>query len=214
MYYTGTKRQIAQSIQGYLANWDIQADQAIDIREVYVVLDRLANKYAKLGLFENMRFDDKNVSPCYLTSFPNVQIYLDAQQNICCSDLPARFIQLPHDKGIDAIFPMSNRAKTFKPVPRGFISSFRKSKAKGLQGNDGYWVEGAKIYYTIKYDGTAIEDVMIRLAIADSSAIAEDATYPIDPSMEQTIIMEALSYLLPNEARPQDRVADNKRTEQ
>lgn len=213
-YYTGTKRQIAQSVLGYLSNWDIQADQAVDIREVYIVLDRVSNKYAKLGLFENMQSGDKNVGASYLTTFPQVPIVYDPVQMLCYSVLPSRYLNLPFGKGIDAVWPSSERSATLKPVPRGFLSSFRNSPTKQLQGNDGYWVEGNLMYYTKRYDGSGVVDVFIRLVISDSSAIDEDATYPIDPAMEKTIIDEVIAYFMPNEMRPQDTVADNRRTDQ
>ena len=212
-YYTGTKRQIAQSIQAYLSNWDIQADQQVDIRDVYVELDRVTNKYARLGLFQNMQLGDKNVGASYMTTF-TVKMILDASEQLCYSKLPSRYINLPHDKGIDAVWPKLDRSKTLKRVPRGFLSSFRNSPTAQLQGKAGYWVEGDRLYYTRRYDGTAEIEMCIRLVIADASAIDEDAIYPIDPGMEKTIIDEVIAYFLPNEQMAQDTVADNRKTDQ
>jgi hypothetical protein len=210
--YTATKRQLAQTVQEYLANWDISNEQAVDIRDVYVVLDRVTNKYAKLGLLENMSYGDRNTPDSYLTTFKNVPFGLDTNQDICYSILPARYINLPNGRGIDAIFPTGSRGDSLYPLPRHFLGAFKYSNGKKLSGNDGYWVEGQTVYYTKKYDVSGVVKMVMRLVIADSSSIDEDATYPIDAGMEKTILDEVIAFFMPNQIRAQDKVSDNRQS--
>lgn len=211
--YKGTKRQIAQSIQDYLANGKSSNEIHVDIRDIYVTLDRLLNKHAKLGLFENMQLGDRNASDCYVATFENVPIYWDAHREKCYSMLPARYMTLPHGRGIDLVWANSNMEDALWAVPRNFLSSFGSSPAKGLGGNAGYWVEGVeKIFYTKKYDVSGVDKMDMRLVITSAASISVDAVFPIDPSMEQQIVEEAIAFHMPNENRGQDTVADNKRT--
>lgn len=212
--YRGTKRQIGQYVQEYLSRWSINADQPVDIRDVYAELDRVTNKYARLGLFQNMTLGDRNVQDNYLTTFTGVPIGFDKDQEICYSVLPAKFIALPHGRGIDAVFPEGGRDRELYPLPRHFRSSFRFSPASVLSGNNGFWCEGEKIYYTKKYDVSGVEKMVIRLVIASAASIDEDAPYPIDPGMESTVLDEVIAHFLGSERKPQDKVADNRQTDQ
>lgn len=212
--YKGTKRQIGQYVQEYLSRWNITADQPVDIRDVYAQLDRVVNKYAAKGLFENMASGDRNTPDNYLTTFFGVKIGWDPVQEICYSNLPARYISLPNGRGIDAVFPEGSREGELYPLPRHFKSSFRYSPNKGLSGHDGYWTEGDRIYFTKKYTVAGAESMTIRLVIASAADIDEDALYPIDPGMESQIVDEVIGHFIGSNKMPQDKTSDGRQTEQ
>lgn len=205
-----TKRQIAENIKDYLANGTASSENIVDLRDIYIQLDRVTNKYAKLGLFENMQQGDRTASDCYITVFEGVKIILDPRREECYSILPARYINLPHGRGIDNVFPKGDRRNALDPLPRNFLSSFKFSHIKNKKG---YFPEGPdKIIYTERYDKSGIEDADMKLVISGAEAISPDSVYPIDPAMEATIVAEVVSWFMPNEQRQQDEVTDNRRT--
>jgi hypothetical protein len=210
MSYKGTKRQIAQSIQDYLANGTASSEKAVDIRDIYIQLDRITNKYAKLGLFANMQMGDRNVSDVYMVTFEAVKIVKDRRRDECYSILPSRIMDLPGGRGVDAVYPSGNRSKSLTPVPRNFLSSFKRSLIKK---KDRYWIEDAnKIVYSTDYDVSGIQDVDVRMPCPGAESIDPDAIYPIDKASESEIINEVIAHFFPNERRGQDSVADNRRT--
>lgn len=210
--YRGTKRQLAQSILGQYEKWAPKSDTQIDIRDIYVILDRVANKYVRKSLTENMSDGDRQVGDSFIRAFNNVPIYYDADRDLCYSVLPSRFVDLPNGKGIDMVAPMQNIGKAFYPVSRHHLSSFRNSplmnKWYGFwEENDGY---EQRLYYSKKFDGTGITEVLVRLVIPGMEAVSEDAAYPIDPGMESDIVDEVLARLVGNDRRAQDKLTDGR----
>jgi hypothetical protein len=208
--YKGTKKQIAQSVQDYLANGTASNESQVDLRDIYVVLDRVTNKYAKLGMFANMQMGDRNVAECYIVTFEDVPILRDPRTEMRYSVLPARIMDLPNGRGIDSVYPMGDRSKALKRVPSNFLSSFKFSM---VGKKDRYWIESVnKIAYSTQYDVSAVDKVDIKMPCAGAESIDPNAVYPIDPGMEADIINEVISFFMPNERRGTDSVADNRRT--
>ncbi len=205
-----SKKTIAESILDFIAKYDRGMDEALDFRDIYVVLDRVTNAYAKKGLLADMKLsDDPNLPSGYVVNFDNQKIYFDPKYELCFSDLPANILNLPYEKGIDFVSSMKNRFNPYLVVSRNEWFLAGRSMAAGADGNVLVWREGARLYYSKRFDGSENIDVFMRLAIAGTGSISEDAEYPIDPSVEQAIVSEVIKYFVGN-PMPQDPAKDSK----
>lgn len=190
-----------------LSNMDRSTDEQIDQREVILLMDQVANDFARQGLYLNMEDGDRSIGSNYITTFKNVEVKLDEDFDLFYCKLPAKYIELPFNKGINYVCPMQDRANPFIVIGTNSPSMYKNSPAGLLQGRKGCWPEEGKLYFQQE---PKVDKVMIKLVITDASSISDDAPYPIDPSMEYKLIQEVVNLFMNATQKPQDKVNDGR----
>jgi len=201
-----TKQQWGEFILNDLANYDSPNDQAVDIRDVWIILDAYTNKLALDGMLENMRKGDNSIGNSMVVSFPNVPIFLDSTQGLYYSELPCEFLQLPNNKGIDYIGPMMNRSIAYWICDRNAVSAFGNHSVSGFGGNVLCWAEQNRIYY-YGIDILRITDLYQRFVTVGAESINPSGNYPLPLDKQAKVLKLVRDWFASN--RTADRVGDN-----
>lgn len=200
-----TKREHAEIILNYIAEYSIGMDVQYEERDIYPILDSVTSSYAKRNMLENMKLGDPNISDQYALEFKNIRIYYDADFALNYSNLPANPIALPNGRGVDFVSGMRNRNKQFFVVNRNQLTL---SPETDIEGNIYCWKEGTRIYYSKQFDETDAPLVFMRLIVSNASSVSPDSEYPLDPTIEFEVRMEVIKYFMSINADLQDLVKD------
>lgn len=207
-----TGRAIIESILDYFAEYNRGMDLALEERDVWPILCDITNRYAKIGLFDNMKLgDDPNLPEHYTVNFKNQPIYLDSDFDLCYTPLPAIPISLPNSRGIDFASSMRNRRNAYIICNRNQVPMISSGGKKYYsEGAVFCWQEDGKIYYDTIFDATTNIKVFVRLAVSGANSIGMDVEFPIDPAMLQTVRDEVIGYFMKNDSRAQDLTKDSR----
>ncbi len=192
-------------------------DEKIDIREAIIRIDAIVNQFAKDGILLNWRAGFTNsIEDQYTTTWENLSATDPANGEPSYVQIPAHYVQLPDNRGIEQVYFMNSynaiKKKYFNPVIIRSYKSFaayRNNRAGRLEGriscapNDGYLV-----FDRGNIDAT-YGPLAIRLIVRDSSAIADDAPYPIAADQEQMIIQAAVQWFRERNAQRPDLIRDD-----
>ena len=201
--------QVINELQNDLPNIDLKLDE----RDVLVRLDAVVNELAAKNYFDNWKLSGANVDDQFTTTFEvTVQDRTDDRPSFFV--FPANYIGLPRNEGIVEIYPMKWNDIDQPAVVVISAEDYRKLKsnaAGNMQGRlTGYpkWpnFEFTTCDVTKKYGAT----FECRLAIRDSSQIADDAPYGIPADKESFLIATVVQWYRARRAEPTDSVRDNK----
>lgn len=197
-------------------------DMQVDPREILLKLDQLVNEYAKAGFLENwkLRLGD-GVDDQFVTTFEWLTVTDPSNKMPSYVQLPAQYVNLPNNRGIDQIYFKNDFAvakkKYFDPVIISSfkdVSSYRNTVGEYLEERimcypkDGYLVfDRGQINY--RYG-----DIGIRLVVKDSSAIGDNDPYPIPADIEKRVINELVAFYRERMKQPQDPVKEGTAAEQ
>ena len=198
-----TKAQLREQVMRYLERYDRSREERLDEREVMLRIDQETNAMAAESMLDNMNVFGDKVRSKFLTVFEDVAIEYYQPRNVYRSKLPAQYVSLANEKGIDYVCPMQSMQDPFIPVNRAFMGLYNGNLAGDLQGQTGFWPESGYIYYTkpiIRYN-----KVLIRLIISDASQINDDAQYPIPPELEAELVTRVAKFFLSNPTLPDDK---------
>jgi hypothetical protein len=204
-----TRRGHAEVIINALSEYTVGMDVQYDERDIYPILDAITDEYAQKNLLQWMRLGDPNVPNQYTIEFEDVPVYYDQRRALCFSDLPANPIALPNGRGIDFVSPMRNMNKQVYVVNRNQIPLMAHDPNYG-EGNVYGWQEGLKFFYTKRYDETNAPKMLFRIVSASASSVNNDAEYPIDPAMVNSVRNDVINYFLKTEQSKQDLTKDNR----
>lgn len=197
---------LAERIIRILAGGDRNIDDFnIDIREVEMMVSSAANWLIKQNLFQNITQAQHNVDGQYIATFKNVAVLFDDSMDLAYCALPAKYISMPHDRGIHQVSKMKDQFNVFIPIRNGAVAVFANSPAGRMENRIGFYPEGTNIYFTrdISKD---VDELLIKLVIASASDIATNASF-IPPDMEMPIIEKVLQTF--GQERPQDKQNNN-----
>lgn len=200
-----TKREHAEIILNYLAEYTIGMDLQFEERDIYPILDSVTNAYAKRNMLENMKLGDPNISDQYALEFKNIEIFFDKDYALCYSNLPAKPIALPNGRGVDFVSGMRNRNSQFYVVNRNQLTLQPEQE---IEGNVYCWKEGSRIYYSKRFDETNAPRVFMRLIVSSASSVDADSEYPLDPSVEYEVRKEVINYFMAINSDTQDLTKD------
>jgi len=197
---------LAERIIRILAGGDRNIDDFnIDIREVEMMVSSAANWLIKQNLFQNITQAQHNVDGQYIATFKSVPVLFDDSMDLAYCVLPAKYISMPHDRGIHQVSKMKDQFNVFIPIRNGAVAVFANSPAGRMENRIGFYPEGTNIYFTrdISKD---VDELLIKLVIASATDIATNASF-IPPDMEMPIIEKVLQMF--GQERPQDKQNNN-----
>jgi hypothetical protein len=198
-----TKKYLANQIIRLIQQYDIDRTIVYTYGDILAYMDSITNELARASFFENWKADSKSVDSQFTVYFRNVPVYYDNERKEAYSLLPAKYVSLPEGAGVDFI---GTNKEQFLPVPRNFNAMYGNNPAFGLLGQTGYYTDNdqdLKVFYTKNLVQAGATNVNMRLVIADSSVIDEEAIYPIPPEFEQTLISRVLQLFIPSNPNPQ-----------
>ena len=193
-----TGAQFVETILDKIANFDRSMYDLVEEMDVWPVVCSIIDKYAKIGLFDNIKFgEDPNLPEQYLVGFKNVKIFFDKEFDMCYSLLPAMPLSLPSDRGIDFVSSMRNRTNAYIICNRNQVPMVSKGGKKNYSEGSVYcWKEGNRIYYDTKFDETTNTTVFMRLAVSGFASVGMEEELSADASVLQDVRTEAVQYFI------------------
>jgi len=197
-----TKKFLANQIIRLIQQYDIDRNIEYTYGDIFAYMDSIVNELARASFFENWKLDNKTVDSQFTVFFRDIPVYYDNSRNESYSLLPTKYNSLAEGAGIDFI---GTNKEQFLPVPRNFNAMYSNNPAYNLLGQTGYYTDNdqdLKVFFTRNLVQAGAANVNMRLVIADSSVIDDEAIYPIPPEYEQTVINRVLALFIPSNPSP------------
>lgn len=204
--------EILNELRAQFKNRDLK----IDPREVLLRLDEKVNEAAKAGWIENMKLrigtgtDDQ-----YVTTWENQTVTDPANKAPSYIQLPANYVALPDNQGIDQIYFMNSftvpKKKYFDPVIiTSFkdISSYKNTVGEFLEERISCYPKNGYLYFDRGEINLKYGQIGIRLVVRDASAIDDSAPYPIPAEQMASIVESLVEFYRLRLMQPQDYVRD------
>lgn len=208
-----TKRWYSDQILFELRNDKLTADFKIDEREVFVRLDAEVNAMARQSYFDNWQVSGPSVDEQFITTWEPADITVVDQSNGLPSyfELPASYIDLPNNAGIDAIWPKNYNDKFGYVVVMSYSRYllYRNNKAGNMQGRLYGYPKGNRFYFGTSDVKKNYGGVGCRLVIRDSSMIDKDAVYPVPADKERAIVARLVEWFRNRIMQGSDTIRDN-----
>lgn len=150
--------------------------------------------------------DDRNGLRHFIATYKDIPVQLDAQTSRVFAELPASFISLKYNRGIESVSPMKRVNEPYIRISNP--SAFSRLAHSSLEGeNYAYYLEGMRVYWVrdIKKDGH--HKVLIRLITGAPASFTDDDMLPIIPESIGEIIDYVKAKIM--NKFPQDRLVDN-----
>lgn len=203
-----TKAEVIEQVLSILYPEGRSTDDKIDERDVRPVLDQRANYLAKAGWFANMNSGYKGIDTAYLATFKNLEVKLDQDMNEHYIELPATPIQLPQQRGLDLVAPMKQRGNAMKIVQQNFAANFKNlhaGKAITANASAGYMEKQPDGKTHVRFiEKPNFTRAFVRMGIVDTSALNDDAEYPVAPDMLGELVLAVANDLKPRLGMPVD----------
>jgi len=211
-----TKWSYAEEVMLELRDQFIGRDMQLDQREILLKLDQLVNEYARQGFLENWKLRlGTNIDDQFVTEWTALVVTDPSNKMPSYVSLPAHYVNLPDNKGIDQVsFTNSFSATTKKYFDPVIITSFkslstyRNTVGEDLEGRISCYPRNGKLVFDRGNIAATYGTIDLRLVVRDSSAIADDAPYPIPADIEKKIINELVAFYRERMAQPQDNIKD------
>lgn len=192
-------------------------DEKVDQREILLRMDAIVNMLAKEGFLENWKYGFfGNVEEQFLTRFEWLTVTDGALDAPSVIELPAGYVSLPKQIGIEQVYFKNDFAATtkkyFDPV---IITSFkdrmtyRSNMAGNLEGRISCFPQGNSLVFDRANINADYGQIGIALMIRDSSAIGDTALYPIPANMEQVVIDQTVAWFRARLGQPQAAIKDS-----
>ena len=211
-----TKLSFCEEIMLELRDQFIGRDMQLDQREILLKLDQLVNEYAKSGFLENWKLNTGNgIDDQYITEWTALAVTDPTNKMPSYVSLPAHYADLPRNQGLNQVsFTNSfsdNKKKYFDPIIiTSFreLSTYRNTVGEYLEERISCYPRNGKLVFDRGSIAATYGTVDIRLVVKDSSAIADDAPYPIPADIEKKVINELVAFYRERMAQPQDNIKD------
>lgn len=208
-----TKRQYAERAIVQLQNADRNIDFKIDERQVFLIMDSVANRMAADNYFSNWKLTGATIDEGFITTFEPVTIIDPADGNFSYLDIPSNYAALPRNRGIDGVYPMKYKTSNQQSVivmSHMEYRQFMNNPARGMAGRLYGYLKGMRLIFgecgVGKKYGTQWG---VRLVVRDSSLIGNDQWYPIPADKEEEFIDAVVEKLMIRRDQPTDTVRDN-----
>jgi hypothetical protein len=207
-----TKRYYAERVILGLQNRYPNIDFKIDEREVFPALDDVVNGYAEKNYFDNWKFAGEGIDEQFITTFDNVTVVDQANEQPSYFEFPANYAALPRNRGIEEIWPLKflgeGKDHSVVIMSRGDWRRYKNMQMANLQGRLGGYPEGNRFYFTTHGVKKKFGNVGVRLVIRDASQISEDAPYPIPGNYEGLVIQACIDFFYEKRMSATDTVRD------
>lgn len=204
--------EVILSLKGQFPNRDMK----IDPREVLLRLDEEVNEAAKAGYLLNMKLRlGSAIDDQFVTTWDNLTVTDPPNKAPSYIQLPANYVTLPDNTGIDQIYFMNDftvaKTKYFDPVIiTSFkdVSGYRNTTGEFLEERISCYPKNGYIYFDRGNINSKYGNIGIRLVVRDASAIADDAPYPIPAEYMGTVVKNLVQFYRERLMQPQDLVRD------
>lgn len=210
LWYT---EQILLAIREEFPNRDIK----IDPREMILRFDSMVNEMAKVGFLENWKLGYGHaIDDMFTTTWEWLTVTDPANKAPSYVQFPANYANLPRNGGIDQVYFKNDFSsatkKYFEPVIiTSFkeVSAYRNNLASNLEGRISCYPKNNYLVFDRGQINAKYGQIGLRLVVKDSSAIDDEAPYPIPADLEKTFIDEGIKYFRERLLFPQDLVRDS-----
>ena len=205
--------RIYLSLRDQFPNRDIK----IDPREMILRFDDMANEIAKTGFLSNWKSGlNTSIGDQFITEWTDLTVTDPANKAPSYVQFPANYADLPDNGGIDQVFFVNDftvaKKKYFDPViitTYKARSAYRSNLAANLEGRISCYPRNGYLYFDRGDINAKYGKIGMRLVVKDSSAIADDAPYPIPADLENLFIQEGVKFFRERLLFPQDLVRDS-----
>jgi len=152
---------------------------------VYKKIEIARNTIITTDFNQHRNENSYDINGDFITPFNNVPVKEDEEREEKFSELPARIISLPDNRGIRQVSETKGQKNPFYKMPNGMVGTFGNLEAGGLGGGTGYYIERDRIYYV--NIGDQVENVLIKM-IASVDDLDEDDPIPVPAQFEKPLI--------------------------
>lgn len=212
-YNLTTPRKLAQRVIRLMSRGDKPRDYSYDERDVMPIVIDVANRIVKAEYFQ---FKDqeltKAVDSHYVQTYNDVDVKINKVTGQNYVDLPAPYVNLPYNSGVQRIAPLTDSAaknKAMIPVQASemdvlgdIIGNMQKQWVYELQGTKAFFHKRCKKTLC----EAEIKKVSITLVVSISD-LAPDTPFPAPPDTHQQIITEAMQILALTQVK--DKINDD-----
>lgn len=198
-----TLNQLSTEVIRTMSGGDQSIESKIQRREVIVRIRQVLNEMLKVELLNHRSEGTRLPVSQYIGTYPGLVVQEVGDQKHL--ELPETFLGLPYNKGIYALYP-DNRPKS-QIIRRNnpYVSNGLASKY--LEGSEGYWTEGFKVYFDDPE--FSHKKVTAKLVIAAPDTIGKDDPLPITPEMQSQAIRAVTQDMMLQKAIPEDQINDS-----
>jgi hypothetical protein len=209
-----TKLYFAEQVILLLQNDYPNIDTKIDERQVLLIIDQAVNELAKKNYFENWKmgsgamFDEQ-----FITTWDSVDVVDQANSLPSYFIFPSNYVGVGSNEGIVDIVPIKFKTANQSAVIVTTFSDYYRYKsnpAGNMQGRLTGYPRGSKFEFTTCNVKKTYGNMIVRLAIRDSSMIPNDQPYPIPADKEGEVIATAVALFRDRRQQPTDTIRDNK----
>lgn len=190
----------------------LTSDHKIFPREVFPRLDAIVNAMAKDAQLANWEQNYGGTSEMYLTTWglnnDAIPVTDPDSEGQSYFDLPVNYIDLPRNGGINQIIPMENAEVTVIITTLREHRLYKNTPAGDLQGKLAAYPIGSRMFFNRANVKADYGDMILRLAVRDSSVISDSAPYPIPADKEHVVIKAAIAWFKDRIAMGSDLVRD------
>ncbi len=207
-----TRVFFGESVLNELQSGFRTSDEKIDIREVYIRLDAMVNERARAGYFANWELKLAGLDESFITTWETVIVTDLPHGQLSYLTLPTVPIDLPNNGGIIEICPKkyfrTGNNHSVVVMSRQDYRTYNNTMAASMQGRLSGYPQGMKFIFTKDNVKKQYGDMLVRLAIRDSSFLSDTDVYPIPADKEQEIISQCVAWFMARKARVQDTIRD------
>jgi hypothetical protein len=203
-----TKKKVADRVISKLQDAYPNIDfRAIQIREVFLVVDDIVNRKARENYLQNWKMGFAGVDEAFITTWDAVSV-VDVEGQQSYIELPATPVALPMGDGVE-VCPVNFEFGAVRQRKHSDVRRTRTLMSGNMQHQLGGYREGTRFVFDQVNVGKNFSQTMkVRMPIKDSTAISETGSYPIAADLMEEIIDTAVQYFYEKRENPTDVVRD------
>lgn len=203
-----TKYQLAELIQLRLEGGALSSD-ALEKLDKRVLFIEISNEYSNIILEQywiyKSREDDSDFLLSFLTPY-TVDVKKDTVRNRYYSILPAQHISLPEGKGVFLVHTLEDEANPLIPLTGANPFLFTRQESEGMEGREGYKLEGSKLWYYFKRP--EIPSQLTVQMVAAIQGLGATDPLPITSDIQNMVVDRIVAKYQPVMAKPVDKIPD------
>jgi hypothetical protein len=212
-YNITTARKLAQRAIRIMSRGDKTRDYSFDEREVIDAIVDAANRIVKVEYYQTKDQEiTKAVDSHYIQTYNNVDVKINNVTGQNYINLPAPYVNLPFNMGVQRIAPLTDTPSRNKAmiVVQANEMDILGDILGGMQKQWVYEVQGTKAFFHKRCGKTLCEDEINKVSVTLVVAIGDllpDTPFPAPPDTHDQIIMDAIQML--SVAQLKDKINDD-----
>lgn len=200
-YSLTTPKILAQRVIRLISKGDKSRDYPYDERDVMPIIIDVANRIVKVDYFQMKDAElTKATDSHYVQSYNDIDVKINKVTGQNYIDLPAPYVNLPYNSGVQRIAPLTDSAyinKAMIPVQSSemdvlgdIIGSMQKQWV--------YELQGSKAFFHKRCGKTLCESEILKVSatlVVSIGDLAPDTPFPAPADMHSQIIQEAIQLL-------------------